>query len=690
MTDFRFKAFICYSHKNGKVASQLMRQLETYRVPSHLSRSGKKKLKSPKNLGKIFRDREELPASDCLDSKLLDAIKQSEFLIVICSPSSARSLRVNEEIAQFVRHRDSRNILCYIVEGEPQFGTAATLGDQDCVAPALRKLYLQSGQIPVAADARVDGDGETKALLKIVAGLLNVGLDELVQRNAKRQQNRLLTLTATSIMFALLTSGLLVRANLAEKAAQQATLEANLQNERAEELVHFMLEDLAGIKLQQLGRLDVIDAVVKEIADHYSRQDDAKLGSFGLARKAQAYLRLGRVYLGRNMHDPANELFEYSLRTTTSLTQRYPDSREATFAHVRSLYWAGLSKIYTGQYAAAEAAWRERVRYGKILLQSQDHSKIVWSDLGDIYVHLGWALMEMGQFERAYEEFQKGLKLRQENVDRFKDDIGWLNSLAGGHYHVQWAELYLGKNSSAIESAIRSNETYKILTIEDPTDLRARGNYARSLRWRAEAEIASLDFDIAENHLRESIEVHKELIDFEPNNTNFQYQACVSSVLLIEVLLEGGKVDEANQAFKSVCPNLTETLALDHPIVHNRFYGYRYHLAGVNLAVKAGSTTMALEKYEGIAKKFYNETNEIQISPQGKLISLSLAMSAVDLSDQYPLPDLKQTLSWLIEEIETSSVKRHSLTARMVIKAKVMVSNMSANNKPALLKLAQE
>lgn len=676
MTDFRFKAFICYSHKNSKVASRLMRQLETYRFPSHLNRGGKKKPKAPKNLGKIFRDREELSASDCLDSKLLDAIKNSEFLIVICSPNSAKSLRVNEEITQFIKHRDSRNILCYIVEGEPQFGTATSSGERGCVAPALRKLYLQSGQIPVAADARDGGDGRAKALLKIVAGILNVGLDELVQRDAKRHQNRLLLLTAASFLFAVLTSGLLFRANLAEKAAQQATLDAQLQNERAEELIHFMLEDLAGIKLQQLGRLDVIDAVVEEIAAHYSRQNDTKLGPFGLARKAQAYLRLGRVYWGRNMHGPANELFDYALKTTTVLTQRYPGSREATFAHVRSLYWAGISKIYTGKYTAAEAAWRKRVGYGEILLQSQDHSKIVWSDLGDIYVHLGWALMEIGNFEEAYVEFKKGLKLRQENVDRYSDDIGWLNSLAGGYYHVQWAELYLGKNTLAIESAIRSNETYKILTVDDPTDLRARGNYARSLRWRAEAELATLDYEMAVSHLQESFKIHKELLDFEANNTTFQYQACVSSVLLVEALLANGMMDAAGEAFKSVCTNISDTLALDHPVVHNRLYGYRYHLSGINMTIQVGSTVAALEEYEVVSSKFFSENNEVQMSPQGRFISLSLAMYAFELSRDQPLPRARKQLLEAIEEINANPIKLHSATASLLLKAKAMINKM--------------
>ena len=656
-----------------------MKKLEGYRVPAHLNSGNKKLSKVPNTLGKIFRDREELPASGSLDSKLLDAIKQSEFLIVICSPDSARSKRVNEEITQFIKYRDSRNVLCYIVEGEPEFGPVTGGMEQDCVSPSLRKLYIQSGQIPVAADARDIGDGASRALQKIIAGLLEVGLDELVRRDARRHHSRLLVITAASVFFTILTTGLLVRANLAESAAHQASLDAQLQNKRAEDLIHFMLEDLVGIKLQQLGRQDVFDAVVEEVAAHYSQQDDSKLGPVNLARKSQAYLQLGRLYFGRNMHKPADELFDYSYRTTTTLTDRYPESADALFAHISSLYWLGLSNIYRGQYTAAEKVWRERIPYGEILLQSDDHSQTVWSNLGDIYVHLGWSLMELGRVNEAYEEFKKGLRLRQENVDRFPEDIGWQNSLAGGYFHMQWAELYLGKNEQAYANARISNEKYEKLADADPTDQRALGNYARSLRWRAEAEIATEQYSEAAKSLRKSVELHKELLDFEPNETVFQFQACVSSVLLVEVLIASDKVNEATKANNAVCGDAGEVLALDHPVVHNRIYGYRHKLAQIKLDLLADHDADAVREYDIIRTQFENETLEVQQSPQGKNITLAIAISAVELNERlHGIPDAQPMLSTAIAAIESGTGERHSATARLVTRAKqlsVQVSN---------------
>ncbi len=678
MSEFRYKAFISYSHQNRQIAAWLLKKLEGYRVPAHLNGSSRRFEKSPITLGKMFRDREELSASVSLDSKLLDAIKQSEFIIVVCSPDAAASRRVNEEIAQFIKHRGSRNVLCYIVEGEPEFGPITGQPAQDCVSPVLRKLYIQSGQIPVAADARGVGDGPSRALQKIIAGLLGVDLDELVQRDARRHQSRLAMVAAVSAGFALLTTGLLVRANLAESAAQQATLDAQLQNERAEDLIHFMLEDLAGTRLVELGRLDVLDAVLVKVTTHYSEQDDNKLGDSGLARKARAYQQLGRLYLAGNMLDSANELFEYAFRTTEALAKRNPGSEEAVFSHITSLYGIGLSDIFRGRYVAAEKAWRERVEYGETLLRNEKHSQSVWGELSNVHIHLGWSLMELGRVEEAYVEFKKGRNLRQAYADRYPENTTGLNNLAGGFYHVQWAELYLGKNEQALENAIKSNEIYKKLTDTALLDQRARGNYARSLRWLSEAEIAGGKYNEASKHLRQSVAIHKELLDFEPNEKTFQYQACVSSVMLTEVLIANRKFKEAQSANNAICSNAAEVLALDHPLVHNRFYGYRQELVRMKLQMLDKRNSHAADGYTKLTSRFEQETPEIKNSLLGRRIALSLAIYAVELGNQtHNLPGAKRGLSNIAAKIGSGLGALHSPTARLLSRAKQLSSQAS-------------
>ena len=58
---------------------------------------------------------------------------------------------------------------------------------------------------PMAADARAEGDGYKLARLKLVAGLIGVGLDDLRQRETHRRIRRMSLITTASIAGMIMT-----------------------------------------------------------------------------------------------------------------------------------------------------------------------------------------------------------------------------------------------------------------------------------------------------------------------------------------------------------------------------------------------------------------------------------------------------------------------------------------------------
>ena len=97
------------------------------------------------------------------------------------------------------------------------------------------------------------GDGRRMGFLKLVAGMLGVGLDDLVQRETTRRHRRLAWLAAASLAGMAVTSTLAFTAIQARDAARD-------QRREAEGLVAFMLGDLKD-KLEPIGRLDALDGV---------------------------------------------------------------------------------------------------------------------------------------------------------------------------------------------------------------------------------------------------------------------------------------------------------------------------------------------------------------------------------------------------------------------------------------------
>jgi hypothetical protein len=195
---YKFRAFISYSHADKVWVDWIHKTLETYIIPRHLVGTEGRDGPVPKRLFPIFRDREELPSAHDLSEQISDALKQSAYMIVICSRNSAKSHWVNEEIIAFKRLGRENRILAFIIDGEPN-ATDKRKPKKECFPKALRYALGPDGNLsdnptePIAADARSKGDGREKATLKIISGLLGIAFDKLAQRDRQRQKERIRT-----------------------------------------------------------------------------------------------------------------------------------------------------------------------------------------------------------------------------------------------------------------------------------------------------------------------------------------------------------------------------------------------------------------------------------------------------------------------------------------------------------------
>jgi tetratricopeptide (TPR) repeat protein len=216
---YAYRAFISYSHRDQAFVKRLHRVLESHRLPPKLVGKMTGLGKIPRKLGRIFRDREELPASADLGGELREAIRQSMFLIVVCSPSSARSEWVNQEILQFKREHGDGRVLALVVDGEPHASEIPGREHEECFPPNLRYRMGADGELsdelaePIAADIRREADGRRLATQKLVAGLTGVKLDELVKRETQRRFQRMAMLTGVAVGGMVVTGGLAFYAN---------------------------------------------------------------------------------------------------------------------------------------------------------------------------------------------------------------------------------------------------------------------------------------------------------------------------------------------------------------------------------------------------------------------------------------------------------------------------------------------
>ncbi|HEX4080990.1 MAG TPA: toll/interleukin-1 receptor domain-containing protein [Rhizomicrobium sp.] len=321
----RYWAFISYSHKDAAFGRRLHRRLETYSLPRRLVGRGTRQGVVSRRLAPIFRDRDELPAAADLSAEVRAALAQSKSLVVVCSPDAAVSKWVSREVDLFRALHPGGPIFAAIREGDPA----------QCFPEAL----LGSGPVgepiePLAADFRPGRDGSHLGLLKLVAGIAGLGLDELVQRDAQRNARRVTAVTAAALAAVLLMGALTATALKARKEAER-------QRGEAEGLVEYMLTDLRD-RLKGVGRLDVMTAVNQRALHYYEDQDLASLPADSLERRARILHAMGEDDEDRGDHKDAVANFREAERTTAKLLSKAPDDPERIFDHAQSVYWIGL------------------------------------------------------------------------------------------------------------------------------------------------------------------------------------------------------------------------------------------------------------------------------------------------------------------------------------------------------------
>ena len=181
--DFKYRAFLSYSHADIASARWLHSHLESFPLRGLADRETALG-KVPKSLHPIFRDRDDFSAGLTLNDQTTAALDASAALIVLCSPASARSSYVNEEIRLFKHRRPERPIVPVLVRGK--LSDAA----QQCFPPALG-LELDEAVPAIAADVCDDGKGggHELALAKVVASLIGVPPEEVFKR-AERVRKR--------------------------------------------------------------------------------------------------------------------------------------------------------------------------------------------------------------------------------------------------------------------------------------------------------------------------------------------------------------------------------------------------------------------------------------------------------------------------------------------------------------------
>lgn len=455
---YKYKAFISYSHADKKWASWLHGALETYRTPKHLISAN-----TPSRLVPIFRDREEFASSHDLSGKIQQALQESEDLIVICSPSAAKSHWVNQEIETFKKLGRSDRIFSLIVAGDPGAVNTAL----DCFPPALRERYDAAGVLQpgttesIAADARKQGDGRNLALLKIIAGLIGVGLDDLRQRELQRKYRRMAVLTAGTMIALIITVFLAISAMMARNEATQ-------RRNQAEDLLGFMVGDLRK-RLEPIGRLDLLEEVGARAMDYFATVKVKDLSDSELSRQAQVMTQVGEIRVSQLQYSDAQASFSEAYHRSEALYQNDPENGDKLFNRAQAEFWVAFVHWRNGDLQEARG-WMVKYRDSGLELAMLDATRMDWQrEIGFGHHNLAVLDFETGDLDVAANGFRQELDIlsaiqkqdpEQALTIDIADAVSWLGNIA----------LERGDLAQALEYYQRSAADLRNFSDQEPDD----------------------------------------------------------------------------------------------------------------------------------------------------------------------------------------------------------------------------
>jgi tetratricopeptide (TPR) repeat protein len=590
--DFKYRAFLSYSHSDTPWAKWLHKQLEAFPVSGLVGRDTPLG-PVPKTLRPIFRDRQEFSAGRTLTEQTIANLDGSAALIVLCSPASARSHYVNEEIRLFRARHPERPIVPVIAEGQP--------GDPEgeCFAPALRFEVDASGTVTnrpsgvLAADLREDENGGELALAEVVAALVGVPFDEVyrrAERERKRQARNRSAVTAAMILVAAGGAYFLYRAQkrgtvLIDTAAACAQyLPKGNASAAPQDALGQCIAALQ--KLQRGAATDPRDAEILKLIEQGKKDEAEKLQveaaeedeAAGVARDKKAAERYRGIAATAGSADPkkARAYYAKAAKLDSSnvngmiwhafMEQEAGNLAEAELAYSAvlamgvkgwddpELYWAtlGLGDIRRagGNLAAALDAYRNASALASRIAKA-DPDNLAWQrNLSVCYVRAGNVLIAQGNLARAFAYYKDSLAIFDRLANADPGNAEWQRDLSGAYENVGDVLKAQGDLGGAFASYRDSFAIRDRLAKADPNNLGSlhdlsvtHGKLGDVLKGRGDLGGALASY-------KDSLAIFERLAKADPNNAGWQRDLSVSYEKAGGVLVAQGNLPEALKSFR--------------------------------------------------------------------------------------------------------------------------------------------
>ncbi len=435
----KYYAFISYSRKNSKVAACVHKQLEHFRIPVKYV-AEENRPDGQKFLRPVFRDRRDLEAAEgSFTNHIKTALEESRYLIVLCSPESAASHWVNEEIKHFLAtHNNNYNaIVPVILNGEPGSG-----GNAECLPEALRLDEIMMRNLPSMIPDEGDDEktGWENGVVQAMSYMLKVSREKIkatVDAEKVRQAKIYAVIgVAATIIFALLTAWAAhaerqatfneQRAIAGEKLAKENEAKAKEQAEIAKRSLSYLSGMFNSANPRNKGHKNI---TVLELIKNQTAEIE-NLTPWQL--KTAVAREVGSIFTSIGEYRQAEKLLQISCRT---------DEKEQPSSFDLAKDYEYMAELYQAKNNFDES----KKHYHKALKLKLDHYGMDHLETGDIYCKTGEMYFDFGKYDLALENLKKALAIRKKLLPEYDEKLAII------HLHLGHTQYFLGRYKESLQ-----------------------------------------------------------------------------------------------------------------------------------------------------------------------------------------------------------------------------------------------
>ena len=338
--------------------------------------------------------------------------------------------------------------------------------------------------------------------------------------------------------------------------ADVTALQSITQTERvaSDNLFNFMLDDLFE-RLQQIGRIDLLEIVAQRSVEHLQRQDQRALDATSRLQSAQAFYNAGQVFDELEQSQQAQAALD-DAKTVLQPVAADSSYREQWLGQMARIGVLESQTLATeGQQAQTEAALKQALDYSKQLLEANPSASR--ETLWESQLQLGWHYMEYNQPEAALTALRGSLDTARQQAGQ-TGNARWLMNVSQSWQALAWHAYDYGETSAARHAAEKAIEAAEqALARED--NIEYQHNLRIVLNQHAFMLTQEEQFAAAQQRLERAVAIGRELQLQAPRNREYQREHAYA-------LTTAGEAAERDGDLQTALDLYQEALAISREI----------------------------------------------------------------------------------------------------------------------------